>query len=173
MVNAYARCFLSERVMLGVIVINLIAVFIEECGFVNVVVSAIDVTCTVLFAIEMAVKIYCYGWKEYWSKNWNRFDAVLVIASLPSLVVVFFPEASFLDISIILILRIVRVFRFFRLFKMFPTFEAISHNFWKAMKDSTPVFLCFVLIVLVWSMVTCFFFKGVAPEYFGSPLESI
>ena len=173
LVNAYARCFLSERVMLGVIVINLIAVFLEECGFVNVVVSAIDVTCTVLFAIEMAVKIYCYGWKEYWSKNWNRFDAVLVIASLPSLVVVFFPEASFLDISIILILRIVRVFRFFRLFKMFPTFEAISHNFWLAMKESTPVLLCFVLIVLVWSMVTCFFFKGVAPEYFGSPVESI
>ena len=159
--------------MLGLIILNSITIFLEESGIVNRYLYYLDLACTLAFIVEMVVKIRHFGWSAYWSSIWNKLDGFLVIASLPSVIALFIPQASILDISIVLIFRVLRVLRFFRLFRIFPNFETIGRNFWKAMKDSTPVFLCFVLIVLVWSMVTCFFFKGVAPEYFGSPLESI
>lgn len=167
------RLFLSEKIMLGLIVVNLLAVFLEESGLSNLYLLTIDIACTILFAVEMIVKICHYGWKQYWRSNLNRLDGTLVIASLPSLVVLFAPEASQFDFSIVLVFRIIRVFRFIRLFRAFPTFEQIGINFWKAIKDSTPIFLCFALLVLIWSMVTCFFFKDIAPQYFASPIDSI
>jgi len=167
------QAFLSEQIMLGVIVANAIIVFIEESGIGSPLLYALDVTCTLLFVIEMAVKLRQYGWRGYWSKAWNRLDGFLVIASLPSLAVFFFPQATAFDISIVLIFRILRIFRFFRLFRAFPNFEQIGRNFWKAMKDSTSIFFAFVLLVLISSMLTCFFFKEASPEYFGTPLDSI
>lgn len=159
--------------MLGLTIVNLVSVFLEESGVENSVVWTIDIACTILFALEMGVKLHHYGWKTYWSRNWNRLDGFLVLVSLPSLAVLFAPEASHLDISIVLVFRVLRLFRFFRLFRAFPNFDQISRNFWKAIKDSMPIFLCFVLLVLIWAMVTCFFFKDVAPEYFSSPIVSV
>lgn len=171
--NPFTRFFLSERAMIGLIVLNAVLIFLEESGINSGLVFALDYACTLAFAVEMAVKLGHYGWHDYWRKGWNRLDGLLVIASLPSLVLWLLPHLSIFDMSILLIFRTLRVFRFIRLFKVFPTFDQIGRNFWKAMKDSTPIFLCFVLLVVIGAMLCCFFFRDLAPEYFATPLDSI
>lgn len=171
--NLLKRFFLSDHAMLGLICINLVAVFLEESGIRLQLVGAIDMACTLLFVIEMAVKIGHYGWHGYWSRSWNMFDGLLVLVSLPSLLVYLVPQAGGFDLSIVLVFRMLRVFRFVRLFRAFPNFAQIGRNFLRALRDSTPIFLCFILLVLIWSLVTCSFFKELAPQYFATPIDSV
>ncbi len=169
----FKRFFLSEHIMLGLIILNSITIFLEESGIVNQYIYYIDLACTLAFIVEMVIKIGHFGWSAYWSRIWNKLDGFLVIASLPSVIALFIPQASILDISIVLIFRVLRVLRFFRLFRIFPNFETIGRNFWKAMKDSTSIFFCFLLLVVIWAMFTCFMFRNISPEYFATPIDSI
>ena len=45
---------------------------------------------TLLFALEMALKLVAYGVSNYWADVWNRFDALVVVASILDLASEFF-----------------------------------------------------------------------------------
>ena len=87
--NWLTRFFLNERIMLSLILINTVAIFIEESGVQTPLLLAIDQTCTLIFLVEMIVKHTYYGFKGYWALAWNRLDGILVILSSPSLVLAF------------------------------------------------------------------------------------
>lgn len=170
--NLKKNIFLSERFILLVIIINSIILFIQESGASSLVLNVIDATCTVIFLVEMISKIAKYGFKQYWKNGWNIMDGTLVILSLPSLILYFLPVMS-LDLSILLILRVLRVFRFFRVIHIFPNFGSIMNSLWKALRDSLPIFVGFFLLILIFALFSCALFKDAAPQYFGTPWDSI
>ena len=80
------KIFLNEIVIIYVIVANsalLFAMGFPELHEVRIF-DRIDHFFTLFFLIEMSVKIYYYGWKEYIASAWNKFDFVLVMISVPS-----------------------------------------------------------------------------------------
>lgn len=164
--------FTSERFILLVIIINSIAIFLQESGVTSPLVSAVDALCTIIFIVEMVSKHQTLGVRGYWSSGWNRLDGVLVLLSIPSLISYVVP-AQLLDLSIVLILRILRVFRFFRLIHLFPNFGTIMKNLWKALKDSLPIFIGFFIIIIVFALFSCAMFRDISPHYFGTPLDAI
>lgn len=164
--------FLNERAILVVIVLNALLLFLQESGLSSPFINTLDVTCSIIFIIEMVVKHAEYGFKGYWASGWNRLDGILVILSIPSLVFYFFPNIDF-DLSFLLVLRVLRVFRFFRLVHAFPGFSQLVKNAVVAMKRSYAVFLGLLIMIITFAMIGCGLFKDICPEYFSTPLDSI
>ena len=166
------RFFLDERIILVVILINSAVIYLQECGYNPAWIAVVDVICTCLFAIEMIVKIRQEGWRDYWSSGWNRMDGTLVILSVPAVISYFVPT-GFVDLSFLMILRILRVFRFFRTFHFFPNFTQIAKNFKRALRESFSVIVGFLILIVVFALISCALFKEAAPDYFETPSASI
>ncbi|MCQ2300459.1 MAG: ion transporter [Bacteroidales bacterium] len=166
------QIFLNERLILAIIIINAIVIFTQECGVTAQWIGIVDVVCSLIFMIEMAVKHHEYGVKGYWSNGWNVMDGILVICSLPSVIALFIPTGM-MDLSFLLILRILRVFRFFRLVHAFPGFTKIAHNFGLALKQSYAVMLGLIIMVITFALISCSLFREAVPDYFGNPFDAI
>lgn len=164
--------FLKDKFIFTIIIINSIILFIQESGVNSRIVTALDAACTIVFMIEMGVKLRLYGLNGYWRSGWNRLDGTLVILSIPSLIGFFFPTMLF-DVSVLLILRIFRVFRFFRVIHIFPGFTRLMKNFVVAIKRSYAVFIGMLFMIVVFAMLGCSLFRDVAPEYFSNPMDAI
>ena len=172
MFKSIKNLFLNEKVILVIIIFNAVLLFLQESGVDNTLISSLDICCSVIFIIEMLIKVATYGFKGYWSSGWNRLDGTLVIFSLPSLIAFALPSHS-LDLSILLVLRILRVFRFFRLVHAFPGFTQLVKNFALAMRRSYAVFIGLLIMIVIFAMIGCGLFKDIAPEYFATPLDAI
>lgn len=157
--------------MLAVVLINVAIIFLQECGVENVVLNAIDIICTVLFVIEMAVKHHAYGFKGYWRDGWNVLDGVVTVISLPALLIYFIPSLA--DYSFIVAFRALRVFKLFRTARRFPNLKQIWTGFRLALRQSAAFLLGYFVIIVVVSMFNSALFGKAAPEYFATPLDGI
>ena len=158
-----------------IIMLNVIIIFLEETFPDNFVLRTADALCTVLFLFEMIVKHYIWGFKGYWSSGWDRFDGILVICSLPSLIEYFFPSVDY-NVSVLLVFRMLRVLRVTRaahFFKNEVVLKAIIVNFRKAMRDSAPIFFFYLVVIIMFGIINCAIFNEYAPKYFSTPLNSI
>lgn len=165
------RFFLNDFCILYLIVANALLIFIQEFELHGTILDYLEPIFTILFIIEMTVKINDKGFSKYISNGWNRFDFILIIISIPSLGVVFFNDSA-LHLNIFLTLRVFRVFKFFRLVRFFPNVSKLVASLQRALKASYFVIAGFFLLVFIFSLVTCSLFKNVVPEFFANPLQS-
>lgn len=157
---------------MAVILLNAAVIYLQVCGYEHLVFDILDVACTVIFIVEMAVKHREYGLRGYWKDGWNRMDGILVILSIPSLINVFVPTIA-ANLSVLLVLRVLRVLRFFRVMHFFPKFPKIIRGFKTAMRASYGVLLSFFVIIVIFGLLNCSMFQDADPEHFSSPLRSI
>ena len=166
------RIFLSDHIILGVILLNTIIIYAQEMGLNHPALTILDILCTFFFLIEMIAKHQLLGIKRYWKNSWNRMDAILVICSLPSLITPFLDITTF-NFSILLTLRLMRVLRFLRVLHFFPRISQIGAGLKRAIRDSWVVLAAFVLIIFVFGMINCSLYREVAPQYFDTPINAI
>lgn len=166
------KSFLNEKFIISVILINSIVIFLEESKSSLVGLETADLICTLIFIIEMTIKIREYGFKGYWKSGFNRIDFVLVILSIPSIILFFLPD-TIPNLSFLLALRIFRIFRFFKLIHIFPNFTVIANNFKLALEQSRAIMLGFGVIIVTFAMIGSCLFSDTAPEYFATPLDGI
>ena len=164
--------FLNDKIILGFIVLNLIVALVQDSGFEYSFLKVCDILITVIFLIEMLVKISTWGLKKYCQSRWNQLDGVLVLVSLPSLVNFFLPTGLW-DLSILLTIRTLRIFRSFRIVKYFPNVKKIAAGLKLALRDTFSVFGGFLVLIIVVALINCTLFRNVAPEFFATPLDSI
>jgi voltage-gated sodium channel len=172
MLSNFKKIFINESVILSIIVINTIIIFITESGIKNSLLLHLDILITIFFAIEMIVKIKEYGFKQFWSNGWDRFDFIIVFLSIPSITTLFI-SSSLSNLSVILALRLLRIFRIFRVFKFFPNINQITKGFVRALNQSRAILIGFIIIIIISGLINCCLFKNIAPEYFSTPLNSI
>lgn len=166
------RILLNDRIIMAVILFNSVIIFLQESGYNPLYIRICDVVCTLIFMLEMAVKQKETGIRAYWKDGWNKLDGTLVILSVPSVIGYLIPN-DMSGLSVLLILRMLRIFRFFRVFHLFPDFTVIMRNVRLAMRQSFSVFVGFLVLLVVAGMINCYLFGKTAPEYFGTPLDSI
>ena len=162
------RVFTNDNIMLVLVLINTGIIFVS--GFVTEqgdVLLVIDSLFTLLFLFEAVVKIQVQGFLGYWSDGWNRFDFIIVLLALPSLVNVF-PGTN-----ILLSLRTMRAFKSFRLLKFVPNINSLLNGVKLAFKASFIVVIGLIVLLLVFSIITTFLFGNAAPQYFGNPALSV
>lgn len=166
------RIFLNDRIMMAVILINAIVIYLQTARLTWPWLMWVDLSCTLLFLIEMLVKHAEYGVRNYWRDGWNRMDGILVLLSLPSLATPFV-SVDGSGMSMLLILRLLRVMKFFRVMHFFPNFGKIMAGFRLAMRESWAVLASFAVIVIIFGLINCSLFGDIAPEYFRTPTDSI
>ena len=77
----------------------------------------LDIVCILFFILEALIKIYSIGYKNYFSDNWNKFDLLIVISSLPILLEPIMPAlaANLTWAPILRMTRVLRLAKFLRL----------------------------------------------------------
>lgn len=166
------RFFINDNIMLVLVLINTGIIFVS--GFMpaqDVAFLIVDTLFTLLFLFEAVVKIRVYGFSDYWSDGWNRFDFILVLLALPSCVNLF--GIVFPGTSILLSLRTMRAFKTFRLLKFIPNINNLLNGIKLAFKASFMVAIGLGVLLLVVSIVTTFLFGNAAPQYFGNSAISV
>lgn len=163
--------FLNEYFILCLVIVNTLLIFIQEFQLNGNILDYFEPLFTILFVVEMFVKIKSFGFSKYISDAWNRLDFILVILSIPSLAILFFNDNTF-QFNILLTLRIFRVFKFFRLIRFFPNISTLVSSIQRAIKASYIVLAGFLLLVFMVSLITCSLYKNIVPEYFGNPINS-
>lgn len=163
----------ADRFILFVILLNCVIIFLQESEIDTAIVRLIDAICIVLFIAEATIKIVQFGFKPYWDSIFNQLDFILVILSLPALLTYILPSVNLGIFSSVLLLRACRVFRFFKLLKVFKNLEFTVKSLGMAVKDSLPIFFGFLMLIIVFALVSCSLFKDISPKYFGTPLDAI
>jgi len=163
--------FLNDHFILILIVANALLIFVQEFDLNGNILDYFEPVFTLLFVVEMVVKISDKGFKNYISDPWNRLDFVLIIISIPSIAAIFFTN-SILNLNVFLALRVFRVFKFFRLIRFFPHVSTFIASIQRALKASYIVIAGFCLIIFMVSIVTCALYKNVVPEYFSNPVKA-
>lgn len=166
------KLFLNDKFIFSVIAINAFILFLQEMGISLWWLNVLDILCTIIFVMEMIIKHIEWGLKGYWANGWNRLDGILVIISLPSIFSYIWPE-SMANLSFLLALRLLRIFRTFRLVHLFPNFTQIMKNIGLALRQCFSIFVGFGILLFIFSLISCAIFHNVAPDYFGTPMESL
>lgn len=136
----------------------------------NLWLGAIDAIFLLYFLIEALVKIRLYTWKGYMSSGWNRFEFFIVLASIPSLMLLF--HASLSNIAFIFIFRIIRILRFFKFLRFIPNLKELVAGVRRAFKASVFVLLAFFVYSFIVSLISCRLYQHLVPELFGDPIRS-
>lgn len=155
------------------IMINAVLIFIQEFDWAPAWIDYTDNVFTLLFALEMYTKIKVYGSKNYWKDKWNRFDGILVILAVLSIVLELFRFIDEEALQILLAIRVLRVFKSFRLIRFVPNIRGIIAGVKRATRSSYIVIMAFALLLFISAILTCAIFKDIAPEYFYTPLDSM
>ena len=98
----------------------------------------VDYSCVLFFVLELIAKLKVLGAKNYIKDNWNKFDFLIVIASLPILLEPFL--SSFLIFAwapLFRLTRLIRLARFLRLSRVLRYVQNIEN----LRKYQVPVYL--------------------------------
>lgn len=174
--NPVKKLFLNEVFILVLISLNALLIFIQAfpaTGFEREFAIADDVV-SVLFVLELAIKMSHFGVRGYFESHWNKFDFFLVLVSLPSIITHFLPEGStqMVNLSMLLALRVFRVFKFFRFIKFFPRVEHIFNSAKQAVAASGMVLAGFFVFIFIASLLCCYLLRDIAPTSFGNPVTA-
>ncbi len=175
------KIFLSEKVIMAAIVFTAVILFILSFPSIKgakpyswqYCIHLIDDVLIVFFAVEAIVKICHFSWKEYWASNWNKFDFLIVIFSLPAMIPP--PLLTFLPItlqktSVILMLRLLRLVRLFRFLEFIPHLNQLMQGLKRAFKASVLVLGVLIALNFVLAIVSCHFFDR--SDLFADPMTA-
>ncbi len=171
----FKRLFLKDQFILILILLNAVLLFwggFDIANSTRTILRSIDSIITVLFIIEVIVKVRNYGLKGYFSSRWNLFDFVLILLSVPELFA-FTLNIETIDVSYLIAFRIFRVFKSFRFFKFIPNVKHIIKDIQLAIKASVFVFLAFVVFLFILGILSNYIFANNPTEYFSDPLKSL
>ena len=136
----------------------------------DAVLDFIDHCFTIFFVFEVLVKVQDKSWKGYIANAGNKFDFFLVAISVPSLVEVF---VTIPDLSYLLILRLLRILRILRFMRFIPNLDNMLVGIRRAFKASVFVMTALLIYNVLLAILSNHLFKHHAPEYFGSPFNSL
>lgn len=96
-----------------------------------------------MYVGEAVCKLVVLGTVGYWQSNWNKFDGLLCLTSLVSLVITLIPGISSQGLTRMMLL--LRIFRLFRLGRTSTNVRSLYQTMWRLI----PTFVMHALALLV------------------------
>lgn len=110
---------------------------------------------SLVFVVEAAIKIMGFGWQFYIRSSWNKFDFVLVVASVIDFVMSAVGSSVGGSIFNILrsqkLLRVTRITRMLKLIKSFKSLQSLFVTLWVSLPAFWNVGALLLLIMFVYS----------------------
>ncbi|KAA0159275.1 hypothetical protein FNF28_05910 [Cafeteria roenbergensis] len=128
--------------------------------------EVVNFVLTVLFTLEMIVKVVGLGPRRYVRDPFNAFDALIVITTLVEVVVIppSFLTATTEDIAAggggISALRTFRLFRVFALAKQWTSLRVLLHTILRTLKDVAYFAVLLLLFMFIFSLIGMQFFAN-------------
>ena len=191
--KAFIKSFLYERINMIVVVLSTIVAILLVLANVaqkDLMASLLfaDALFTVVFLIEIGLKIYeagrKYFFKETLSKGrfisrldwWNITDALVVLLSITSIFMLKDEYQLLSGMYAMIILRVVRLLKLLRLLKIFKKylanlFEGVKH----ALIRSLPIIIIFAVCLTFLGFILYLLSAqwGIGEEYFKNPITSV
>lgn len=149
---------LFETVVIGIILLSAMVIGAKTYNISPTVLSVfgvLDTLITVFFLVEIIIRMIAERtFKNFFSKGWNIFDFVIVVASL---VPVDDSEAALLG-------RLLRIFRVLRLVSIIPELRVLLNAFLQAIPRMGYVSLLMFIIFYIYAAVGSMFFHKINPE---------
>ncbi|GGM92591.1 hypothetical protein GCM10010106_45940 [Thermopolyspora flexuosa] len=115
---------------------------------------AVDRIALAIFVVEIAVRLYAYGWK-FFRDPWSVFDALIVgIALVP----VTGPTS---------VLRTLRILRALRLISAVPSMRRVVSALLSAIPGMASIIGLLLLVMYVSAVISTEMFGRIAPDYFA------
>ena len=162
--SACRRLVSSERFQTGVtglVVLNMLLMMCERYPEPESQAKLLELAnygFTAAFTIEMVLKLCALGFSEYWADAFNRFDGVIVVASLIEI------AAKELDLPINA--QALRALRLLRVFKLLKAWKSLQRLLASLMRAVMPLFWLLLLFALF-----LFIFALLGMQFFGDQLE--
>jgi voltage-gated sodium channel len=170
-----AKLFLNDKFILLLILLNAAIIFItgfEISDGNKFILLLADNIITSLFLIELIIKFKEYGVRKFFISNWNKFDFLLIVLSLPALITYITP-IEITSFSFLLVFRVMRVFKSFRFLKFIPGMDHLVNGISRALRTSVIVLMGFAIYIFIIGIFSFYLFKEISPAYFGNPLNSL
>ena len=149
---------------IGLVVFNIVvmcAPFAGQPQWYAILLEVLSTLVTLLFALEMALKVVALGWGGYWSNGWNQLDGSVVIISMFELLsMILLAGIPAFNFSYLRALRMLRVLRMLRLLKQWRGLFRIVSTLIKAMPQMSNVVLLMVLAIIIFALLGKEFFGG-------------
>jgi voltage-dependent calcium channel L type alpha-1D len=162
-VEEFCETPVFERTIIGLILLNTLSLasehYEEDAAVTNVNVGA-NLFFTVIFAVEMVLKLFGFGCKKYVADNFNNFDAFIVVMSYVELVV---PQDESGEGGGGL--GMLRAFRLLRIFKIIKSWESLKVLLTTVFDSLQAITNLGVLILLF-----LFIFALLCKQFFSEPL---
>ncbi|MGJ6964347.1 ion transporter [Streptosporangium sp. G11] len=147
-----------QQFIITVIVINAATLGLETSVATveryGTVLTVVDHLALYIFVVELAARLYAYGWR-FFRNPWNLFDAAIVTISL-------LPTAGGLSV-----LRALRILRALRLISVVPSLRRVVTALLTAMPGMSSIVLLLALVLYVTAVMGTKLYHATAPEYFG------
>ncbi len=148
-----------QRFIIALIVINAVILGLETDAKVMAAIgqplTLADQIILSVFVVEIALKLYAFGWR-FFKNPWNVFDFIVVAIAL-------IPASGPLAV-----LRALRVLRVLRLLSMMPQLRFVVEALLKAIPGISAIGLLMALIFYVFAVMATGLFGGSFEEWFGS-----
>jgi len=123
------------------------------------VLHVMDTAITLIFLVEIIIRMIAeHSLKRFFSKAWNIFDFVIVVASL---IPVEDSEAALLG-------RLLRIFRVLRLISIIPELRVLLGAFLTAIPRMAYVSLLMFIIFYIYAATGSIFFEHINPELWNN-----
>lgn len=159
--------------MLSVIFLNAIVLFALSFNlpYSSIIwLEVLDIIFLFYFVLEALFKIREDGWAGYIGEAWNKFDFILLVISLPSVLTLL--QGGLPDPSVFFVFRVARVVRFFKFLRFIPNIQELIAGIRRAFKASIFVLLAFFIYGFVVSLISYRIYAPYEPELFGNALRS-
>ena len=150
----HTRAF--DNLILSCIVVNALFLSLEHHNMPQTLVNFLfvsNIVFTVIFTLEMVLKILGLGISKYVSDWFNLFDATIVVFSLLDL---FLPESN----SSVTALRTFRLLRVFKLFKFLTGLRELLDTVLSTLTDLRYFSLILTLFVFIYALIGTQYFQG-------------
>lgn len=174
--EALRALLLNERFIFSLIGLNAILLF--ALGFpglsaeLRLALSWIDDAITICFITEAALKIRRDSIGGYLGDGWNRFDFIIVLLSLPSLLDTFLGD-DLNQYSVFLLLRMARVMKLIRVLRFLPDIDRTLEGVARAVRASILIVITFFLGLFIAAILSQRLFAGADPANFGDPILAL
>ena len=158
----------------GLVILNLVVMCCPYAGMSAEYATNLETTgtvITVIFMVEMALKLIGLGCAGYWRDNWNRLDGTIVIISAFDLGLTVAFAGGGPNISFLRILRMLRVLRMLRLMKSWKGLYRVCMTMGKALPQCTNMLVLFALLDLIFALLGMQLFGGSFGSYVTPPDE--
>lgn len=139
-------------------------------GQIDTVWEAIETLFTVLYCLEMSVKLLVLGWKRYFESYRNTFDGAITLLALFATCYVYYPN-DFSDSRLIRYVVMARVLRLSRLLVAMKPFQIIGKTFVDILPAATRVIILLFCIMYAFSALGVHLFGGMITRDPQNPLS--